>query len=184
MQRKEERFCFWKLAPPPPTAAPSFSLFSHIAVPFYLTGNFFSLESKMGLDASLFSWRCACSSHCLGSSLCHLGCGCNHWRRPKTKLREPFLQYKNKYSLPETFKLPWAEDFAVSLLLGTRQKSHLPSAGKQTLGKIWAHGKEGICRVPQGKAHGKQLHSAKQKFYQVFFLFAVCLSPSTRQSFF
>ena len=51
-------------------------------------------------------------------------------------------------------------DFAVSPFSGTRQRRHLPSAGKTTPGKIKAHGKHVICRVPQDKAHGKEKHTA------------------------
>ena len=70
---------------------------------------------------------------------------------------------------------PCAKSFAVSRLLGTRQREHLPCAYKTAHGKDVGHGEDYICRVPTKKTHGNCDAHGKDP------VFAVCRTSGTRQ---
>ena len=64
-------------------------------------------------------------------------------------------QYRLAPPLPETTDLPSAKIFTECVPSGTRQKSCMPSAAKNTLGKIMALDKQTLCRVLKKKTLGK-----------------------------
>ena len=71
-------------------------------------------------------------------------------------------------TLPETADLPSAKIFAECIISGTRQTSSLPSAAKNTLGKIMALGKQTLYRVPKKtlsklRKNTQQIRDTRQK---------------------
>ena len=66
-------------------------------------------------------------------------------------------------SLPEIVELPSAWGFTECILSGTRQTSSLPSAAKNTLGKIMSLGKQTLCRVLKNIRQTMKKHSAKHR---------------------